>query len=227
MGWGASSCAPWGPPPLEVFPRPSLPQSPPSADTFTSAHPPPPSVTLGSGGSPIPPEGSLRSHAQAATLSSRPWREEDCSARKGNNWGGGWPSGVRGRPVLPPAPPTLSSDSLETTGHAPALAHSLTLAHRELPSSAWLGAACSGGVGGPRPLEAAGRSQADAGAEEAEARPWRAQMWPVHGARGWRSPWQRGGGGQGGRGSGVVSPEASAAGVCSWSPRLGWSQENT
>lgn len=42
MGWGASSCAPWGPPTLEVFPRPSFLQSPPSADTFTSAHPHPP-----------------------------------------------------------------------------------------------------------------------------------------------------------------------------------------
>ena len=28
------------------------------------------------------------------------------------------------------------------------------------------------------------------GAEEAEAPPWRARMWPVCGFRGWRSPWQ-------------------------------------
>lgn len=186
MGWGASSCAPWGPPTLEVFPRPSFLQSPPSADTFTSAHPPP-SVTLGSGGSPILPEGSLRLHAQAATLSSRPWREEETALLGRETTGVG--AGLLGcGDALSSLRPRLPFLQIHWRPHAPALAHSLTLAHRELPSSTSLGAACSGGVGGPRPLEAAGRSQADAGAEEAEARPWRARMWPVHGARGWRSP---------------------------------------
>lgn len=115
MGWGASGRAPWGPPTLKVFPRPLFPQSLPGTDTFTSAHPPP-SVTPGSGGSPIPPEGSLRSYARAATLSSHPWREEETAllGREAAGVGAGL-LGYGDALSFLRAPPSLSSDLLETT----------------------------------------------------------------------------------------------------------------
>lgn len=116
MGWGTSSRVPWGPPTLKVFPQPLFLQSLPGTDTFTSAHPPP-RVTLGSGGSPIPPERSLHSHARAATLSSCPWREEETVllGREATGVGAGL-LGCGDALSFLQAPPPLSSDTLETTG---------------------------------------------------------------------------------------------------------------